>query len=154
MSYDEILNATIKPKYVRLMGRENSKEENAGYYGLTLLVGDSYDTKDASVSIKRTIENERGLRNKFITITGKVINKNKLSEIKKSCDDVEKAINNITDTSEVGKANTSINKLAYNGFRRAYMSQLQLVRGVNEVISLSERGEREALKSHDTGKAA
>ena len=145
MKYGEILDAVIKPKYVKSI--KDDSEEEAAHYGLKLLVGDSFNTKEAKIPIKRTIKEEYALYNKFITVTSKVINRNKLNEIKKACDDVERAINNITDNSEIAKANASINKLAYNGFRRAYMAQLQLIRGVDQATNLTKRGIDEAEKA-------
>lgn len=147
MSYDEILRNTIKSKYVMDVSYTND-ENNAAEQGLILLVDKEYDLSEASIPIKRTVENELKERNKFISLTEKVINKGKLSEIKRACDDVERSINSITEKSNAARMGTAINKLAYNGFRRAYMTQLHLVRGVAKVTELSERGEREATSQY------
>ena len=108
----------------------------------------------ATIKIGRTVEKERQLRNNFITISSKRINKNTISDIKKSLDDVDKKLNNISDKSDLANQNVKINRLAYNGFRLAYLNQLMLVRGITKLIELSERGEREAIAAHDKGEKA
>lgn len=110
--------------------------------------------EDGSVKIGRTVEKERQLRNAFITVSSKKINKNTISDIKKSLDDVDRKLNNISDKSDLANQNVKINRLAYNGFRLAYLNQLMLVRGITKLIELSERGEREAIASHDKGEKA
>ena len=110
--------------------------------------------EDGSIKIGRTVEKERQLRNNFISVSSKRINKNTISDIKKSLDEVDKKLNNISDNSDLANRNVRINRLAYNGFRLAYLNQLMLVRGITKLIELSERNEREAIAAHDKGEKA